>query len=52
MEMKTPEEKLDLFQKTLVERGWELQDSVDDIGVRITNLLWRSSERTHLYLIE
>jgi len=38
MEMKTPEEKLELLQKTLVEQGWELQDSVDNIGVRIADL--------------
>ena len=38
MEMKTPEEKIELLHQFLVEQGWELQDSVDDIGVRVTNL--------------
>jgi len=36
--MKTTEEKLDLLQKSLVERGWEIQSSVDEIGARITDL--------------
>ena len=38
MDMKTPEEKLDLLQKSLVEQGWELQGSVADIGAGITDL--------------
>ncbi len=38
MKMKTPEENIDLLQKAFVEQGWALQDSVDDIRVRITDL--------------
>jgi hypothetical protein len=38
MEMKTPEEKIDLLHQSLVERGWELQDSVDDTSLRILDL--------------
>ena len=38
MKMKTPEENIDLLQKAFVEQGWELQDSVDDIRLRITDL--------------
>jgi hypothetical protein len=38
MEMKTSEEKIDLLQKSLVEQGWEIQDSVDDVGMRIMHL--------------
>ena len=55
--MKTPEEKLELLQKTLVEQGWELQDSVDNIGVRIADLrreiglaLIQIKEKTTIYL--
>lgn len=38
MDMKTPGEKIDLLQKSLVEQGWEIQDSVDDVNVRILDL--------------
>jgi hypothetical protein len=38
MKMKTPEENIDLLQKAFVEQGWALQNSVDDIRVRITDL--------------
>jgi hypothetical protein len=34
----SPGEKVDLLQRTLVEQGWELQDSLGGIGVRITDL--------------
>ena len=47
MEMKTPEEKIELLQKSLVERGWELQDSVDDVGMRITGLEAGDSTGAH-----
>ena len=48
MEMKTPEEKIELLKKSLAEQGWELQDSVDDIGVRIMGL----SREVQLALIQ
>ena len=58
MEMKTLEEKLELLQKSLVERGWEIQDSVDDVGVRITDLrreirlaLIQIKEKMGIYLV-
>ena len=35
MEMKTLEEKIELLQKSFVERGWEIHDSTDDIAMRI-----------------
>ncbi len=38
MEMKTPEEKIELLQKSLVEHRCELQDSVDDISTGIMDL--------------
>jgi hypothetical protein len=38
MEMKAPEEKIELLQKTLVEQGWELQDYVDSIETHILDL--------------
>ncbi|MGD0229015.1 MAG: hypothetical protein ABSC19_01495 [Syntrophorhabdales bacterium] len=38
MEMKTQEEKLKLLQQSLVKQGWELQDSVDDVRLRILDL--------------
>jgi hypothetical protein len=38
MEMKTPEEKIELLKKSLAEQRWELQDSVDDIGAHIIDL--------------
>ncbi len=47
MDVRVSEEKIDPLQQPLVEQGWKLQDSVDDIGVRITDLRrgygWRSS---------
>lgn len=36
--MKTQEEKLKLLQQSLVKQGWELQDSVDDVRLRILDL--------------
>ena len=38
MEVKTPEEKLDLLQRTLAEQGCEVQDSMDDVSMRMTDL--------------
>ncbi len=38
MDAKSPEEKIELPQKFLVEHGWELQDSVDDVSTRIMYL--------------
>jgi hypothetical protein len=38
MEMKTPEEKIVLLQQSLVELGWEIHGSTDDISMRITDL--------------
>ncbi len=38
MDAKSPEEKIELPQKSLVEHGWELQDSVDDVSTRIMYL--------------
>ncbi len=36
--MKTCEEKIELLRKSLVERGWETQDSVDALDARIIDL--------------
>ncbi len=38
MDAKSPEEKIELLQKSLVEHGWELQDSTDDVSMRILDL--------------
>ncbi len=38
MDVKTSEDKVDLLQKSLVEQRWELQDSIADIGSRMTDL--------------
>ncbi len=38
MDMKTCEEKIELLRKSLVERGWETQDSVDALDARIIDL--------------
>ena len=38
MEMKTPEEKLELLQQSLVEHRWEIQDSMDDIDMHTLDL--------------
>jgi hypothetical protein len=38
MEMKTREEKIELLQKSLVEQGWKIQDSMDNISMRTTDL--------------
>lgn len=38
MEVRTAEEKVELLQKFLVEQRWELQDSLDDLDTRITDL--------------
>jgi DNA polymerase III delta prime subunit len=36
--MKTPEEKIEPLHQFLVEQGWELQDSVDDVAMRIMDM--------------
>ena len=36
--MKISEDKLDLLQKSFVEQRWELQDSIAEIGGRMTDL--------------
>lgn len=38
MEMKTPEEKIELLQKSLVQQGWEIQNSVDNVSMNILDL--------------
>ena len=38
MDMKTCEEKIELLQKSVVEHGWETQDSVDALGTRVIDL--------------
>jgi uncharacterized membrane protein len=38
MEMKTPEEKLEQLQQSLVEQRWEIQDSMDDVSTGIMHL--------------
>lgn len=37
MDVKASDDKVDLLQKSLVEQRWELQDSIADIGSRITD---------------
>ena len=57
MEMKTCEKKIVLLQKSLVERGWETQDSVNALGTRVIDLrrdiqlaLIQIKERMAIYL--
>ena len=57
MDMKTPEEKLDLLQQSLVEQAWEIQDSMDDVSMRILDMrrevqlaLIQIKERMTIYL--
>lgn len=38
MEMKAPEEKIELLQKSLVEHRWEIGNSLDDVCTRIIDL--------------
>ncbi len=38
MEMRTAEEKIELLQKYLVEQGWEIQGSMDNVSMRILDL--------------
>jgi len=38
MDMKTSGERIELLQKSLVERGWEIQGSMDDLSTRIMDL--------------
>ncbi len=57
MDMKTCEEKIELLQKSLVEGGWETQDSVETLGTRVIDLrrdiqlaLIQIKERMAIYL--
>ncbi len=38
MEMKTLEEKLAQLQQSLAEQGWEIQDSMNDVSMRVMAL--------------
>jgi hypothetical protein len=38
MEMKPSEENTGLLHQSLVEQGWEIQDSVDDVAMRIMDM--------------
>jgi hypothetical protein len=49
--MKTSEDKVDLLQKSFVEQRWELQDSIAEIGSRMTDLRLEI-QLTHLRIKE
>ena len=58
MDMKTSEKKIELLQKSLVEQGWETQDSMDDVSMRILDLrreiqlaLIQIKEKMTIYLV-